>query len=184
MAETVVILCAVGLLITVCAILTYGAGWLIFSTPFLRWCLITTVGFLALRVALLPFDHLRIWWSGDYPDAAIEEQDRARTEIALSTRIIPTQRSGKFTLLAQGSVTNNSDRVIAGITIWCRVPKLGFGDSEVTRRRIIVTAHPKETKSFSGEIASDLTGIAKTGHIALQAPDEHFCRLDRVNASR
>jgi hypothetical protein len=97
------------------------------------------------------------------------------------TRIVPTRRSGKFTLLAQGSLTNNSDRVIEGITIWCRVPKLGFGDSEIASKTIVVVAHPGVTESFYSEITSDLAGVAKTGHVALQAPDQHFCRLDRVN---
>jgi hypothetical protein len=138
------------------------------------------VGFLALRVVLLPFDYVRVWWTGEHPDVVFEDEIKARTEIVLSTQIIPTRRSGKFTLLAQGSLTNNSDRVIDGISIWCRVPKLGFGDSETASNRIALPARPGETKSFAGEIASGFTGIAKTGHLALQTPDDHFCRLDRV----
>jgi hypothetical protein len=181
MAETVVILAALGLLITVSAALIYGVGWLVVSTPFTRWLLYAVVGFLAIRVVLLPFDHLSIWWSGEYADVMVEEEVRSQVEIALSTSIAPTQRSGKFTLLAQGSLTNNSYLLIQGITIWCRVPKLGFGDNETARRTISVMVRPSETKSFSGEIASDLTGIAKTGHLALQAPDQHFCRLDQIN---
>ena len=183
MAETVVILGAVGLLITVCATLIYGVGWLIIATPFMRWCLIAVVGFLALKVLLLPFDHLSIWWTG-YPDVVLEEEIRAKTEIILSTHIVPTRRSSKFTLLAEGSLTNNSDRVIESITIWCRVPKLGFGDSETVTKRIVVTARPGEAKRFAGEIGADLTGVAKTGHLALQASDVHFCRLNSLSAAR
>jgi hypothetical protein len=180
MGETVVILAALGILITIYAVVVYGVGWLLLATPFARWCLIAVVGFLTLRVILLPFDHLSIWWSGEYPDVVLEDELRARTNIGLSTQIIPTRRSGKFTLLAQGSLTNNTNHVIEGISIWCRVPNLGFGDSETTKLRIAVIVRPNETKSFSGEIASDLTGIAKTGYLALQVPDEHFCRFDRV----
>ena len=120
----------------------------------MRWLLYAVVVFLTLRVVLLPFDYVSIWWSGTYPDSPLAEEINARTEITLSTQIVPTRRSGKFTLLAQGSLTNNSDQVIESITIWCRVPKLGFGDSETVARKIAVTVHPKETKSFFGEIAS------------------------------
>jgi hypothetical protein len=183
MGETVVILSALGLLIAIYAVIVYGLGWLIIATPLMRWLLYAVVGFLALRVVLLPFDHLSIWWSGEYPGVVVEEEVRADMEIGLSTKIVPTRRSGKFTLLAEGILANNSDRVIEGITIWCRVPKLGFGESETTSRRIAVTVNPSETKSFSSEVASGLTGIAKTGHLALQAPDQHFCRLSRVYAT-
>ena len=184
MGETVVILGALGFLILACAALICGIGWLLARTSFMRWCLYAVVGFLALRVLLLPFDHLSIWWSGEYPDVVLEDEVRARTEITLSTQIAPTRRSGKFTLLAQGSLTNRSDRLIENITIWCRVPKLGFGDSETALNRFVLSARPGETKSFGGEISSDLTGTVKTGNLALQVPDEHFCRLDRLNASR
>jgi len=180
MAETVVILAALGLLISVSAALVCGVGWLILATPFLRWLLYAVVVFLVLRVILLPFDHLSIWWSGEYPDVVFEDEIRAKTDIVLSTQIVPTRRSGKFTLLAQGSLTNKSDRVIESITIWCRVQKLGFGESETVARRFSVTVHPKETKSFSSEVASAITGITKTGYLVLQAPDQHFCRVAHV----
>jgi hypothetical protein len=180
MAETVVILAALWILITIYAVIVYGVGWLIIATPFMRWCLYGIVAFLALKVVLLPFDYVSIWWSDAYPDVVLEEGIIAKTEIVFATQIIPTRRSGKFTLLAQGSLTNNSDRVIDGISIWCRVPKLGFGDSETTRRRIAVIVYPNEKKSFDAEVGSDFIGIAKSGHLALQAPDEHFCRFDRV----
>jgi hypothetical protein len=180
MGETVVILSALGLLIAIYAVIVYGLGWLIVATPLMKWLLCAVVGFLALKVVLLPYEHLSIWWSGEYPDVVVEEEVRSKTEIVVSTQIVPTRRSGKFTLLAQGSLTNNSDRLIEGITIWCRVPKLGFGDSETVRKAISVMVRPGETKSFSGEIASGLTGIAKPGQLALQASDQHFCRLDRV----
>ncbi|MBL0403790.1 hypothetical protein JKG68_07430 [Microvirga aerilata] len=183
MAESDGILIAVGLLMTVVAVLVYGVGWLIVATPFMRWCLISVVGIPALRVLLLPFDILTIWWTGEYPEVVFADELKARTHVTLSTQISTTRRSGKFTLLAQGSLTNNSDREIESISVWCRVPKLGFGDSEAVVRRIAVTVAPRETKSFSGEIASDLTGIAKTSHVALQVPDQHFCRLDRVYTS-
>jgi hypothetical protein len=181
MAGTVVILTALGLLITIYAVLVYGVGWLIVATPFMRWCLYGIVALLALKVVLLPFDHLAIWWRGQYPEVVLEDEVRSQVNITLSTSIAPTRRSGKFTLLAQGSLTNNSDLVIQGITIWCRVPKLGFGDSEIARKTIAVVARPGATESFSSEITSDLAGVAKTGHLALQAPDQHFCRLDRVS---
>jgi hypothetical protein len=148
--------------------------------PLMRWCLIAVVAFLAFRVILLLFEYVEIWWSDEYPDVVLEDEIRAKTEIAFSTQIVPTRRSGKFTLLAQGSLTNNSDQVVESITIWCRVPKLGFGDSETARKTLPVMVRPGETKSFSGEIASDLTGIAKTGYLALQAPDQHFCRVAHV----
>jgi hypothetical protein len=181
MAGTVVILGALGMLIMTCAALIYGAGWLIIASPFMRWCLIAVVAFLAFRVILLLFEYVEIWWSDEYPDVVLEDEIRAKTEIAFSTQIVPTRRSGKFTLLAQGSLTNNSDHVIESITIWCRVPKLGFGDSEMASNTLALAVRPGESKSFSGLIASDVTGVAKTGHLALQAPDQHFCRLDRVN---
>ncbi len=117
MAETVVILGALGMLITVAAIVIYGLGWLIIATPLMRWCLIAVVAFLALRMILLPFDHLSIWWRGEYPDVMLEDEVKANTEVILSTRISPTRRSGKFTLLAQGSLTNNSDWVIESISV-------------------------------------------------------------------
>ncbi|MBL0404239.1 hypothetical protein JKG68_09695 [Microvirga aerilata] len=180
MAEAVGMLAALGLLLTLIAVLIYGVGWLVVATPFMRLCLISVVGILALRVVLLPFDFLTIWWTGEYPEVVLADELKAKTHVTLSTRISPTRRSGKFTLLAQGSLTNDSDRMIESISIWCRVPKLGFGDSEVVARRVAVTVSPKETKSFSGEITSDITGIAKTGHVALQVPDQHFCLLDQV----
>jgi hypothetical protein len=180
MAETVVILVALGLLITIYAVLVYGVGWLIVATPIMRWCLYGVVALLALKVVLLPFDHLSIWWSGTFPASTFEEEVRAKTEVILSTQIVPTRRSGTFTLLAQGSLTNNSDRVIEGLTVWRRVPKLGFGDSETVRKTLSVTVDVGETKTFSGEIVADLIGVAKTGKLALQAPDEHFCRIDRL----
>jgi hypothetical protein len=62
MGETVVILVALGLLITIYAVLVYGVGWLIVATPIMRWCLYGVVAFLGLKVVLLPFDHLSIWW--------------------------------------------------------------------------------------------------------------------------
>src|SRR5215217_6542694 len=139
MAETIVILGGLGLFITVSATLIYGFGWLIVATPFMRWLLYAVVVFLVLRVILLPFDHLSIWWSGEYPDVVFEDEIRAKTDIVLSTQIVRTRRSGKFTLLAQGSLTNNSDQMIESITIWCRVPKLGFGDSEITTHNVAVT---------------------------------------------
>jgi hypothetical protein len=181
MGETVVILAALGLLIATYAVVVYGLGWLIIATPLMKWLLYAVVGFLALRVVLLPYEHLSIWWSGEYPVVVVEEEVRSEIDIALSTSIVPTRRSGKFTLLAQGSLTNNSDHVIESITIWCRVPKLGFGDSEMASNTLALAVRPGESKSFSGLIASDVTGVAKTGHLALQAPDQHFCRLDRVN---
>lgn len=184
MAETVVILGVLGTIIFIAAALLCGMGWLVLATPFMKWLLYAVVAFLALRVILLPFEYVEIWWSGEHPDVVLEDELRAKTHIALSTQIVPTRRSGKFTLLAQGSLTNHSDRLIESITIWCRVPKLGFGDSETTSNRFELVVRPGETESFSGEIASDLTGIPRTGHLALQAPDEHFCRLDRVKASR
>jgi hypothetical protein len=180
MGETVVILSALGLLIAIYAVIVYGLGWLIVATPLMKWVLCAVVGFLALRVVLLPFDHLSIWWSGEYPDVVVEEEVRADTEIGLSTKIVPTRRSGKFTLLAQGSLTNHSDRVIEGITIWCRVPKLGFGDNETARRTISVLVRPGETGKFVGEVSAAITGVAEIGQLALQAPDQHFCRIDRL----
>jgi hypothetical protein len=73
MAETVVILTALGLLITIYAVLVYGVGWLIVATPFMRWCLYGIVALLALKAVLLPFDHLAIWWRGEYPDVVLED---------------------------------------------------------------------------------------------------------------
>jgi hypothetical protein len=180
MAETIVILSALGLLIAIYAVIVYGVGWLIVATPIMRWGLYGVVAFLALKVVLLPFDHLSIWWSGTFPESTFEEEVRAKTEVTLSTQIAPTRRSGKFKLLAQGSLTNNSDRVIEGITIWCRVPKLGFGDSETARETISVVVRPGETGQFVGEVSAAITGIAEIGHLALQAPDQHFCRIDRL----
>ena len=44
MAETVVILAALGLVIIICAALIYGAGWLIIATPLMRWLLVRRRG--------------------------------------------------------------------------------------------------------------------------------------------
>jgi hypothetical protein len=98
----------------------------------------------------------------------------------LSTRIVPTKRSGRFTLLAEGTVTNNAQQSITGLTFECRVSKLSFGDSEMAYQRFPMTVMPGETKVFSGSIATNLTGVAVTGHLALQPPDQHFCRLYQV----
>jgi hypothetical protein len=123
MAETVVILGVLGTIIIIAAALLCGLGWVILATPFMRWLLYAVVVFLTLRVILLPFDHLSIWWSGEYPDVVLEDELRAQVDLTLSTQIVPTRRSSKFTLLAQGSLNNNSDRVMEGIAMWCRLPK-------------------------------------------------------------
>jgi hypothetical protein len=184
MGETVVVLAALGLLITVYALIVYGVGWLIVATPLMKWLLYAVVGFLTLKVVLLPYDHLSIWWSGEYPDVAVEEEVLSKTETVVSTKIVPTRRSGKFTLLAQGSLTNKSDQVIESVSIWCRVPKLGFGDSETAQKAFPVVVHPGRTESFAGEIALNLTGVAVTGHHELQAPAQHFCRMEQVRTGR
>jgi hypothetical protein len=184
MGETVVILSALGLLIAIYAVIVYGVGWLIVATPFMRCVLYGVVAFLVLRVMLLPFDHLSIWWSGAYPDVVLEDEIRSKTEILLSTQIVPTRRSGTFTLLAQGTLANTSQHLIEGISIWCRVNRLGFVDSETLRKTIPMVVHPGRTERFAGQIASDLTGVAVTGHHGLQAPDQHFCRIEQVRMGR
>jgi hypothetical protein len=179
MAETLGIVIILGIFVTVFVAVIYGVGILIISTPLVRWCLITVVMFLAFRVLLLPFTYMSIWLTG-HPEVTLEEEIRAQTLISLATSVIPTRGSSKFTLLARGSLTNNSNRVIWRISISCRIVKLSFGDYETASKNITVTAGPGETKDFSETIAADLTGVTKAGFLALQAPDERFCRLNRI----
>jgi hypothetical protein len=179
MAETLAILAGLGILIVMVAMAVYGIGFLVLATPVMRWVLILMVALLALKVVLLPFTYLSIWVNG-HPDVILEAEVRAKTVFVLTTRIVPTRRSSRFTLLAEGTVTNNAQQSIKELAIECRISKLSFGDSERAYHSFAVSVMPGETKPFSAILATDLTGIAVTGHLALQPPDQHFCRLDRV----
>ena len=122
MAETVVILGAVGLLITVCATLIYRRRLAdhrdTVHAMVLNCCceLPRSLNFL-----LLPFDHLL-----DLVDRPIrtlcskKRRYEQRPKSILSTHIVPTRRSSKFTLLAEGSLTNNSIG-------WLRASRYGAG---------------------------------------------------------
>jgi hypothetical protein len=179
MAETLGMVVGLGILIVMVAVAVYGIGFLVLATPFMRWGLILIVAFLALKVVLLPFTYLSIWVNG-YPEVSLEAEARAKTVFVLTTKIVPTRRSSRFTLLAEGTITNKGQQSIRELAVECRVSKLSFGDSEMAYQRLTVTVMPGETKSFSCIIATDLTGIAVRGHLALQPPDQHFCRLQRV----
>ena len=179
MVESVAIIAVLAFFITAAAVAVYGAGYLILVTPLMRWCLIALVGFLALRVVLLPVEHLKVWTSG-YPGTVLEEELRSKVTLTLTTRITPTSSSDRFTLHAQGWLTNNSDRTIERISIWCRAEKLSFGDSETASRVFTVMVRPGETTSVTGPIATDLTGVIKAGVRGFQAPGRAFCRLARV----
>ncbi len=179
MAETLGMMVGLGILIVMVAVAVYGIGFLVLATSFMRWILILIVALLALKVVLLPFTYLSIWVSG-HPEVTIEEEVRAKTVFVLMTRMVPTRRSSRYTLLAEGTVTNRAQQSIKELAIECRVSKLSFGDSEMAYHRFLVTVPPGETRSFSGVIATDLTGSAVTGHLALQPPDQHFCRINRI----
>lgn len=183
MVESIAIIAALAFFITAAAVAIYGAGYLILATPLMRWCLIAVVGFLALRVVLLPVEYLKVWTSG-YPDAVLEEELRSKVTFTLTTRITPTSSSDRFTLHAQGWLTNNSDRTIERISIWCRMEKLAFGDSATASQVFTVLVRPGETTTFTGPIASDLIGVIKTGMRGFQVPERAFCRLARVYGDR
>ncbi len=181
MAETLGMVASLGILIVMVAVAVYGIGFLVLATPFMRWILILIVAFLALKVVLLPLTYLSIWVNG-HPEVSLEAEVRAKTVFVLTTKIVPTRRSSRFTLLAEGTITNKAQQSIRGLAIECRVSKLSFGDSEMAYHHFMVTVMPGETKPFSAIIATDLTGIVVRGHLALQPPDQHFCRLDRVRS--
>ena len=158
MAETLGIVFVLGLLGLTVSVAVYGVTWLLVATPLVRWCLLLIVGILALRVVLLPFTYIAIWWSG-YPSVTLEQEVRAATEFTLTTRIVPTRGSSRFTLLAEGSLANHSNRVIERISVSCRANRLLFGDYESAGKTFTVMARPGETKGFTGEVADDLTGV-------------------------
>lgn len=132
---------------------------------------------------LLPVEHLKVWISG-YPGTVLEEELRSKVTFRLTTRIAPTLSADRFTIHAQGWLTNNSDRTIERISIWCRAEKLAFGDSETASQVFTVMAPPGETTSFSGPIATDLIGVIRTGMRGFQVPERTFCRLARVYGDR
>jgi hypothetical protein len=177
--ETIAIVIALGIVGFVASIVIYGVGFVILATPVMRWFLLALVALLSIKVLLLLFVYIGVWISG-YPNVTLEEEVRVKVNTALTTTITPTPGSGRYTLLASGTVTNHSDRSLSGLRIDCRVRRLMFGDFETVYRRIPIKVEAGAIGSFSETLADDLTGVTKTKYHALQAPDEHFCRMDRI----
>jgi hypothetical protein len=156
------------------------AIWLITATPVLRWGMYTGLLYLALRVGLLPLEHLSVALGGGTEVPMLEEELRSAIGINFITSVGSGRYSDRFSINVSGSLTNNADRPIDRIYIACRAEKMSFGDSQTAGNHFSILVRPGETKGFSGQITQDLSGVIKAGYRDLQPPDRHFCRLDQV----
>ena len=133
------------------------------------------MAFLCLRLVLVPFK------TGT---RFLEEELRAKVDVAFTTSFGPGQYSDNFSLNVTGTITNRSDRPIRRIFIACRVPKVSFDSYETTGNHFSVVVRSGETKSFGGVISDGITGVEKVGSSRFHPPDRHFCRLDQVYEGR
>ena len=158
--------------------------WLLFYTPFVRWCLSAcffgTLAYLTFQLVMLPYKHMTFAANGGKDVRVLPEELLAKADVTLSTEIGPGQGSEQFALTVRGTITNNSDRAIESIRIRCRVERLSSGDWEPVSHQFDVLVRPGETSVFSGAVSSYLSGIIKTGFRDLQPPERRFCRLDEV----
>lgn len=160
--------------------------WLLFFTPLVRWCLSACLygglAYLAVQLATLPHKHVTFAASGGRAVQVLPEELLAKVDVTFTTEIGRGQGSEQFALSVTGTITNNSDRVIESVRMWCRVEKLSLGDSEIVGNWINLVVRPGETRPFAGPVSSYLRGVIKAGYSGLQAPKRHFCRLDEIYA--
>jgi hypothetical protein len=149
-------------------------SFLIVATPVMSWLLIGSVMFLGFRFVLTLLglagssqDHPRLSPESFISKAAIT----MTTEIGLAG-------PERFVINASGTITNRSDRTIAGIRIWCRAEALYGSDTD--SGTIPVTVRPGETRPFSGEVADRFYGVSQRGAGLRVAPKRRFCRVERL----
>ena len=149
-------------------------GLLIVATPIMSWLLIGGVVFLGIRFVLTFFG-----LAGASPDHPRLSSDNliSKTTITMATNV-GLAGSERFAINASGVISNKSDRIIAGIKVWCRAEALHGSD---TASGIIpVTIRPGETHSFSGEVADRFYGVSQRGKVLRVAPKRRFCRVERL----
>jgi hypothetical protein len=157
-----------------CLLGTVLIGMLIVATPIMSWLLIGGVTILGFRLVLTLLG--LVGSSPDHPRLS-PESFISKATITMATEI-GLAGPERFAISASGAITNQSDRIITGIKIWCRAEAL-YG-SETDSGIISVTIKPGETRSFSGEIADRFYGIAQRGTILRVGPKRHFCRVERL----
>jgi hypothetical protein len=94
---------------------------------------------------------------------------------SLSTTIGEGHHVENFAANASGSITNNSDREITAMKVWCRAEAMQ--GSETESGWIPVSLRPGETKSFSGQVSDRFDGITQSGRSLRVPPVRHFCRI-------
>jgi hypothetical protein len=148
---------------------------LIAFTPIVSWLLVAGVIFVGLKFIGMMFG---ITDRSEARPRLVSEHLVAKMAINMNTRVEPASTQEYFAIIASGQITNNSDREISGMSVWCRAEAIHGSDTE--SGSIELDLKPGETKSFSGVVSDKLWSVTQPGKSLRVSPRQHFCRVVRV----